>query len=41
MNTPCPCNLLRLYPRFAADSWNFAESCKLRGIVTLNARAEA
>jgi hypothetical protein len=27
MNTPCPCNVLMLYPRFAADSfWSFAES---------------
>jgi radical SAM superfamily enzyme YgiQ (UPF0313 family) len=28
-----PCNVLMLYPRFAADSfWSFAESCKLMGV---------
>jgi radical SAM superfamily enzyme YgiQ (UPF0313 family) len=33
MNTPCPCNVLMLYPRFAADPfWSFAESCKLMGV---------
>jgi radical SAM superfamily enzyme YgiQ (UPF0313 family) len=33
MNMPCPCNVLMLYPRFAADSfWSFAESCKLMGV---------
>ncbi len=33
MNTPRPCNVLMLYPRFAADSfWSFAESCKLMGV---------
>jgi len=34
--------MLMRYPRFAADScWSFAESCKLRRIVTLNVRAGA
>ena len=33
MNTPCPCNVLMLYPCFTADSfWSFAESCKLMGV---------
>jgi hypothetical protein len=34
MNT-CPCNIFTLYPR----CYGFAESSKLRGIVTLNARS--
>jgi radical SAM superfamily enzyme YgiQ (UPF0313 family) len=30
---PRPCNVLMLYPLFAADSfWSFAESCKLMGV---------
>ena len=34
--------MLMLYPRFAAGScWSFPEFCKLRRIVTLNARAGA
>ncbi len=33
LNTPCPCNVLMLYPRFAADSfWSFDRSCKLMGV---------
>src|SRR6478672_7259087 len=33
MNAPRPCNVLMLYPLFAADSfWSFAESCKLMGV---------
>ena len=33
MNTPRPCNVLMLYPRFVADSfWSFTESCKLMGV---------
>ena len=33
MNAPPPCNVLMLYPLFAADSfWSFTESCKLMGV---------
>jgi len=33
MTAPRPCNVLMLYPLFAADSfWSFTESCKLMGV---------
>lgn len=33
MNVTRPCNVLMLYPLFAADSfWSFGESCKLMGV---------
>jgi hypothetical protein len=42
MKTPYPGHVPMLYLRLAAGSFQgFAESCKLRGIVTLNARAGA